>query len=262
MSKVCVIYPTESLVDEFGSFFEGKVGVCIIDGEHATTSIVHRSELRSVTSGLACVPSQGGRIHLLPLDDELEAYRRIRQEAANLAFVSRPALPLGFYKPQALWFGMFALSIEVGSMRIRVGHGLATALGWREGDGVALGISSDQRTLAFCYDAAGSRLTGGDLIASYPLGVGLPRELETLSPGEWVPVAIEVRDQIVFVRLEDFISGARKEEASDNPMLNTPDRTASDGDVSNQPRPVLAALYWCLGGLNKLRALTRFFRAG
>lgn len=252
MSKVCVIYPTESLVDEFGSFFEGKVGVCVIDGEHATTSIVHRSELRSVTAGLACVPSQGGRIHLLPLDDELEAYRRIRQEAANLAFVSRPALPSGFYKPQALWFGMFALSIEVGSIRIKVGHGLATALGWREGDGVALGISSDQRTLAFCYDAAGSRLTGGDLIASYPLGVGLPRELETLSPGDWVPVAIEVRDQIVFVRLEDFVSAAKQVPADGYEAVDVLDPVLSEYEEPEEARPMLAALYWCVGWLNAI----------
>lgn len=252
MSKVCVIYPTESLVDEFGSFFEGKVGVCVIDSEHATTSIVHRSELRSVTAGHDCVPSQGSSIHLLPLDDELEAYRRIRQEAADLAFVSRAALPSGFYKPQALWFGMFALSIEVGSIRIKVGHGLATALGWREGDGVSFGISSDQRTLAFCYDAAGSRLAGGDLIASYPLGVGLPRELETLSPGDWVPVAVEVRDQAVFVRLEDFVSAAKQVPSDADDVVAVPDPVLAEYDEPGQSPPMLTALYWCVGWLTAI----------
>jgi len=250
--KVCVTYPTESLVDEFGPIFEGKIGVCLIDGEQATTQIVHRSELRSVTYGFECVPSCGGRIHLLSLDDELEAYRRIRKEAANLALVSRSKLPTGFYKPQALWFGLFELSIEVGSIRIKVGHGLASALGWREGDGVGLGVSFDQTTLAFCYDPDGSRLVGGDLISSYPLGVGLPRELETVLPGVWVPVAVEVRDQVVCVRLEDFISAATCARGSVDGEMDDLDAVPSDDDEPDQMRPMLAALYWCVGWLNAI----------
>jgi hypothetical protein len=252
MSKVCVIYPTESLVDEFGPTFEGKVGVCVIDGDNATTSIVHRSELRSVTAGLDCVPSQGNNIHLLSLDDELEAYRRIRQEAAELVFVSRPSLPMGFYKPQALWLGMFALSVEVGSIRIRVGHGLASALGWREGDGVAFGVSSDHRTLAFCYDPRGNRLAGSDLIASYPMGVGFPREVEMIAPGKWVPVAVEVRDQIVFVRLEDFVSGTGSPPVDmDNGVVAT-DFNLSGHEKFAPPSPLRSALYWCVDWLNAI----------
>jgi hypothetical protein len=252
MSKVCVIYPTESLVDEFGSTFEGKVGVCLIDGEQASTSIVHRSELSFITAGLDCVPSQAGKVHLLPLDDEMEAYRRIRQEAADLAIVSRHGLPTGFYKPQALWFGLFSISIEVGIIRIKVGHGLATALRWREGDGVTLGVSSDQKTLAFCYDPDGSRLAGGDLLASYPLGVGLPRELETLSPGEWVSVAVEVRDQVVFVRLEDFVAASRKNLSLADDEIDMSDPGILPNDVLSQRRPVIAALYWYVGWLNAI----------
>jgi hypothetical protein len=252
MSKVCVIYPTGSLVEEFGSTFEGKVGVCVIDGDIASTSIIHRSQLRSVTDGFDCVPSQGRSICLLPLDDELEAYSRIRKEAASLVFVSRPRLPSGFYRPQALWFGTFALAIEVGSLRIKVGHGLATALGWREGDGIVLGVSSDQRTLAFCYDANGSRLSGGDLMASYPLGVGLSRELETLCPGKWVPVAVEVRDHVVFVRLEDFVEGAKIVPSDVSIDVDMEDPLILEGKEIGRASPILTALYWCASWMNAI----------
>jgi hypothetical protein len=252
MSKICVIYPTESLVDEFGPSFEGKFGVCIIDGDEAETSIIHRSELRSLTGDLDCVPSNGARVCLLPLDDELEAYRRIRQEAADFATVSRVRLPTGYYKPQALWFGLFSLSIEVGSIRIKVGNGLATALGWREGDGVAFGVSPDEKTLAFCYDSSGSRLAGSDLVASYPLGVGLPRELETLTPGNWVSVAVEVRDQVVFVRLEDFITAARHAPKDEDDDMESKDHGLVENDEPEHASPLLARLYWCLGLFNAI----------
>ena len=252
MSKVCVVYPTESLVDEFGSTFEGKFGVCIIDGDQAKTSIIHRSELRAFTAGLDCVPSRDGKLGLLPMDDELEAYRRIRQEAADLAMVSRPGMPVGYYKPQALWFGLFEISIEVGSIRIKIGHGLATALGLREGDAVALGISPDQKTLAFCYDTVGSRLTGGDLIASYPLGIGLPRELETVSPGNWVPVAVEVRDQVVFVRLEDFIDSAKPTPTSHIDDVDCEADTLTVAEEPQNPGLMWTCFYWCLGLFNAI----------
>lgn len=252
MYKVCVIYPTESLVEEFGASFEGKFGICIIDGDQAETSIIHRSELRSITDGLDCCPAVDGRMALLPLDDELEAYRRIRQEAADLAMVSRPGLPVGYYKPQALWFGLFAMAVEVGSIRIKIGHGLARALGLREGDGVAFGVSPDQKTLAFCYDASGSRLTGGDLIASYPLGVGLPREFETLSPGGWVPVAVEVRDQVVFVRLEDFLSAAKITSEDVNAVVECEIEDHFEEAKPRNASPMLGRLYWCLGLFNAI----------
>lgn len=242
MSKVCVVYPTESLVDEFGAFFEGKVGTCIIDGDMATTAIVHRSELESVTAGLDCVPSSGGLVRLMTLSDELEAYRRIREEASNLALVSRPLLPVGFYKPQALWFGVFHISVEVGCLRIKVGHGLASALGLRDGDGFSMGVSGDRNTLAFCYDPHGSPLLGGDLTASYALGVGLPRDFEAIAPGKWVPVAVEVRDQVVFVRLEDFFTSVREASPEDN---NIDPEPSPEHPLPDTIHPLMLSIYWC-----------------
>jgi hypothetical protein len=254
MTHVFVVYPAELLTAEFGPILRGMTGICEVGLGMMTTSIIPTEDLAQTVGFSPSVPSVSGVPTLLDYETELEAYRRIRAEAESMSKLMRATLPVGYYKPAALWLGMFEVSLDVGLLKVRLGDGLATALGLREGDGLCMGVSPDNLTLAFCHDSDGAKLDT-NLITSFPTGVSLPRELEVLGSGEWRNVAIEVRDHIVFVRIADLSSafGLRRNNVEDDAQHRTlPTCSSQEAPTLSNRKLLSRALLWSVLWLNAI----------
>lgn len=219
----CLTYPSSALVAEFGPFFLGKVGVCMVRQGFSETFIVSSDELDGLAQGIDRIPTvPGQRPVLLSFEDEFVLTERIRHEAASLLAVSRPTLPNNFMRPSAMWVNMVWVEIAPGLVNIRLERGLTDALGWREGDCISLGISTDGTQIALAYDPNGQPLPGSNMPMCFPSGVMLPLDAMSAGSSKFVTVPCEVRDQVIFIRTKDCIEvqAAQGRSTPEAPSIN------------------------------------------
>ncbi len=143
--KVCVVYPSENLVREFGSLFKDRCGVCLIDGEMASTAIISKGDLSIFAGDAALVPYQGyGLFRVIPFEDEARAYALIRDEASKLKKLESAKLPPDYFRPSGLLFGLLSYKIDDHHIDLSLAGSLCDMIGWQPGDPVGLGQSSDK----------------------------------------------------------------------------------------------------------------------
>lgn len=190
--------------------------VCVIEGDSATCHMLaSRADVEALVGQMPCSPSSYGNGAALPsFSAEAEALAILGDELSAAEASFAPArLPHGFLPAMPRLQGGLSARLTDYGLDLAVSLELAAGLGWREGDGLALGVSQCGKLLAIAKGPGGAMLASN---FTEPGKLHLDRDLSgvplgfTLGETPWTMPQYHAADGAVVIAVSDLLPGERE----------------------------------------------------
>ena len=169
-----------------GSRFD--YGVCLVDGDTATTSFVDMGGLARVVGDFPCVPSvYGVREGIVSFEAEMEAVDTLTSAARELSDKYATGTPPGYGRLLDMVAGGFMISSENGRIGFEIADWVAQSAGWHTGDRLDVAVGAGGAFAIFASREGAAVVSAGrpgwlTAVRDWRLPLSFP-----LPDGEWRP---------------------------------------------------------------------------